>query len=1352
MKTYVKKLFTYLLIAVMCINICTPTQVLAAAAGYTDHGHTWSANDDCGGCKAVSGKTDCSTCGHTGKVTCSKCNGTGVAGTTQNRSSGNITFNTNYTPGDRNSSYSSLTNGDKWAYQSYTAAVNCTYCGGYGTLATYYSGVNYYGENVVRQFSGAFGGSLGASHSGSGKVNCSTCGGDGALNSTCVRCNGYGYNYKCTNSGCTLKSSTSGSVWDHWSSESAAPSAGNKSVCYTTANTYTVTYNGNGATGGSMAASSVTYNTAFLTRQNAFTRTGYTFNGWNRNADGSHTSKWGLTDTGVYESGKSWTWTYTENITLYAQWKINSYALTVNPNGGTWNNSTSSQSFTQNYNTTKTIANPSRTGYTFGGWTLTGSGGLNGTTYTYGAGAGTLTAKWTANPYSVKYNGNGATSGSMSNSSHVYNTSSNLTANNFAKKGYSFQGWATSANGAVVYADKASIKTAATSGTLNLYAVWKANTYTITANENYTGTMLEDGTLANAPVANYSIVYDTKYGNAASNKTRYGYDFLGWYTTNSTTGTKITSDTVLSTDSNHTLYAQWKAHEWTVTYDLNGGDSLSGITGNTKKHNYSQAIDLSPVGVREGYVFTGWATEINNKGVGKVLQSGYMPDKNITLYAQYTLESAGLQSAYIRMWNTNSAGEIISDVYNIPIPMTEDRIDGGTFSLSSYNVLTEFANANAGTNMYAYVYDSAGNYSIWKLQNDGSPDDDEEDPIPDDIEDLLPTYYEQTVKHEFWHVANQMTDQSISKNLVFSVQEDEIFKPTALPNSLNGVTYTMPAGYAYSYTITNPNGETGEYTVTQDATTIIKYMPKYYTLTFNANGGTCATASKQVQYTDYYGTLPTPTREGYRFIGWYTGSNSTGSVTGTKVTSADIYNSPANVTLYAGWEVLSFNLTYNATQNGGNETLITVTIPYGTVVNPSNQTASKTDKWGVSWTHKGWNENASSQTTSGSFTMPARDVTLYALYNRQVTLTFTDDSGTRTVNGYIWNDAEYVSLTYPAIRTLTGWTNDSWKATSFVEHTELNKAGGNIAISHNASFYAFYTKDISITFNVPEDMPPVDTITATLTKNAGQTSTNLVVELPVPIDRDGYSFVGWKDSLGAEYKYADKPASSNWTTSYTSSVTLTGVWDKYPTLLVYDRYYTLKDAKDGIITAQSLMSSVLAEDEEDGAITQTNGLSIPDYNSSEFTSLTSNATISVTYQVKDSFGNTITKTAIVHVVDAKAHDTEITKEPRFVDSKYLLTDNPSKDTDNDGFLDGKGNTNNFGGLYSTSLWKSNPALKQSLFNALDGREEKNASANRTYVFTPEDIKEAKEYVETYGFADFLSDLGRENFISRFLSH
>ncbi len=69
-----------------------------------------------------------------------------------------------------------------------------------------------------------------------------------------------------------------------------------------------------------------------------------------------------------------------------------------------------------------------------------------------------------------------------------------------------------------------------------------------------------------------------------------------------------------------------------------------------------------------------------------------------------------------------------------------------------------------------------------------------------------------------------------------------------------------------------------------------------YTVTFNANGGSCSTATKSVKYSASYGTLPTPTRSGYTFNGWYTSASG-----GTKVTTSTMVTATGNHTLYAHW-------------------------------------------------------------------------------------------------------------------------------------------------------------------------------------------------------------------------------------------------------------------------------------------------------------------------------------------------------------------------------------------------------------------------------------------------------------------
>ena len=242
--------------------------------------------------------------------------------------------------------------------------------------------------------------------------------------------------------------------------------------------TYTITYNGNGATGGSTAKSAHQYGTAKALTANGFSRTGYTFAGWNTAANGSGTN---------YSNGQSvnnLVSTNGGNLNLYAKWKAHTYTITYNGNGATGGSTAKS---THQYGTAKALtANGfSKTGYTFAGWNTAANG--SGTNYSNGQSVNNLVstnggnlnlyAKWKANTYTINYNGNGSTSGSTASSSHTYGVGKNLTANGFTKNGYHFQGWATSSGGGKVYNNSQNVNNLSTGSTVTLYAVWQKHSF-----------------------------------------------------------------------------------------------------------------------------------------------------------------------------------------------------------------------------------------------------------------------------------------------------------------------------------------------------------------------------------------------------------------------------------------------------------------------------------------------------------------------------------------------------------------------------------------------------------------------------------------------------------------------------------------------------------------------------------------------------------------------------------------------------------------------------------------------------------------------------------------------------------
>lgn len=240
-----------------------------------------------------------------------------------------------------------------------------------------------------------------------------------------------------------------------------------------TINKYTIKLFGNGSTSGSMKLlTNCRYGTAYTLTDNAYKRNGYFFTGWNTKKDGSGTA---------YKNKASVKNLTTKNgvtVTLYAQWKIRDFTITYNMNGGK-NNSRNPATY-RITSAAIILATPVKTGYTFGGWytdkAFTASKKV--TQIPKGSyGNKVFYAKWTANKYTIKFNGNGATSGSMSAlTGRQYGKAYTLTANAFKKKNCTFVGWNTKKDGSgTTYKNKASVKnlTAKNGGTVTLYAQWR---------------------------------------------------------------------------------------------------------------------------------------------------------------------------------------------------------------------------------------------------------------------------------------------------------------------------------------------------------------------------------------------------------------------------------------------------------------------------------------------------------------------------------------------------------------------------------------------------------------------------------------------------------------------------------------------------------------------------------------------------------------------------------------------------------------------------------------------------------------------------------------------------------------
>lgn len=236
-----------------------------------------------------------------------------------------------------------------------------------------------------------------------------------------------------------------------------------------TLNSYTVHFDGNGADGGTMADESLSYGQTAALTANAFTRTGDQFVGWATSADGDGTYADGAGVTSLSSTDGA-------TVTLYAVWiPAGNHLIAVSSAG----HGTASAERSAAPGDSVTLSETPDTGYHFAGWKVTSPADGSVTVSSGGTFAMpdqdvAIEASFAANSYTVHFDGNGATVGSMTDLSLTYGTAATLPAVGFIRDGDMLAGWAASPQGSVEYADGASVTnlTAVDGGTVTLYAVW----------------------------------------------------------------------------------------------------------------------------------------------------------------------------------------------------------------------------------------------------------------------------------------------------------------------------------------------------------------------------------------------------------------------------------------------------------------------------------------------------------------------------------------------------------------------------------------------------------------------------------------------------------------------------------------------------------------------------------------------------------------------------------------------------------------------------------------------------------------------------------------------------------------
>ncbi len=265
----------------------------------------------------------------------------------------------------------------------------------------------------------------------------------------------------------------------------------------------------------------------------------------------------------------------------------------------------------------------------------------------------TLYAHWSENEsYTVGYSGNGNTSGQVPNSERYY-SGADVTVfdkGNLARTGYIFKGWSTSSTGTAVYISTESIITPSTftvrESDVTLYAVWEPIKVTVIFDSNGSNDSPNPNTIL--------VEYDSEYGTLATIE-KTGYDFLGWlkeqtlpeslywdattknWDTTNIDKYKINENTKVKNPEDHTLFAQWVAKIFDISYDPQGGaidgyevDAVSGATA-----IYDKKYGQLKTATRDGYTFDGWFTAPT--GGSEILSTDTVKiTANQDLYARWT--------------------------------------------------------------------------------------------------------------------------------------------------------------------------------------------------------------------------------------------------------------------------------------------------------------------------------------------------------------------------------------------------------------------------------------------------------------------------------------------------------------------------------------------------------------------------------------------------------------------------------------------------------------------------------------------------------------------------------------------
>ena len=934
---------------------------------------------------------------------------------------------------------------------------------------------------------------------------------------------------------------------------------------------YNINYDANGGQNAPKSQIKIYKDNLTLTTDEP-TRPSYKFLGWSTSSKST---------TAEYKAGDSYnpgTNEEVKDIILYAVWKIDSYTLTINPNGGTWNNSTNKSTITQSYGSTYIIENPTKTGHTFTGWTLSGKGSLNGTTYTFGEGAATLTANYTANTYTITLDNKSATTAGTTAIYEKY--------------------------GAGIYLDSA-LKNAMTTTT---------NKITVPAKTGYTfkGYYTKENGQGDQIINENGYITD-KVTNTTyiANTTLYAYY------------KDETKPTLTLTNSSN---GNWTNKDVTIT--LNGADSGSGIKEYQWKEN--GAWTTRAIAITNGVGSITYTVDRNLEIEFRTIDNaGNVSDTKTTYVRRDTI------TPKIELNGAASSSEINNNSVTIPIKITETAsgINNSEFTTSDISVLINGTKVNPSTKTLTYNNVSNGIYS-YTLTLSGITLNGKVtlEIAAGAVKDIATNSNSKTTLDPSITVSNIYTI-SLNGNgtpAIYEKYNTGIYLDSALTSAMttsanpitkpirsytvsfnaNNTGITMPSAITKSYSYS------GHYTDASTGTQMINengYITSSFTKTsYTANATLYAHWKAKPSV-----TIPSISKTGYT-CSWNTSADGKG----TTYNAGDVTDKLNTQTLYVVCKANSYTVSYNS--NGGSGTMTNDTATYDSNFITKKNTFTKTG-----YTFNGWNEKADGTgtvwglTTSGVYESGktwkwtyTKNITLYAQWKANTNTKYVVKHYKQKLDGTYPSEADdtdnltgtadssvspaiksYAGFTAPSVQTVTisadGSTVVTYKYTRNKYTFTLGSTTGITTTGSTASGSYYYGSTITLkasantgyiftgwtssntnlvanqttantTFTMPAGnitmTPSVTvnsyTVTYDATTNGGSTAKQTastkyksLVDLTKKAEKSGYEFVGWninKDATSALSSY-EMPA---------KNVTLYAIYKK--TLTATFNYYNSK--------------------------------------------------------------------------------------------------------------------------------------------------------------------------------------------------